>query len=305
MSHYLNSFMNHIMLDKGLSANTQEAYERDLARYLLYAQETGIQDVSRAGAQVIRGYIAELSKTGLAESSLSRNISVIRMFYRFLAAEKLADSNPSVHIETPRLPRKLPVVLEIHEMERILSIPDLATKQGLRDKALFECMYAAGMRVTETVDLTLSDLYFDENIIRVFGKGSKERYVPVGAVAVNAVNQYLKSVRPVLASKGLAGDICFLSLRGRPLTRIAVWKRLKQLALEAGIDKNVTPHTLRHSFATHLLEGGADLRAVQELLGHSDISTTQIYTHLDRAYLQEVINTFHPREQKKAAANGK
>ena len=238
----------------------------------------------------------------MAGSSLARNITSIRMFHRFLMREEITDNDPTVHVEIPKTGRKLPVVLDIPEVERLLAQPDESERRGMRDKAFLEFMYASGVRVSELVELNQSDLFEDDGVARILGKGSKERLVPVGDVAITAVRRYRRDVRPMLAEKGggAAGDLIFLSMWGKPLTRVAVWKILKTYASEAEIKKDVSPHTLRHSFATHLLEGGADLRAVQEMLGHADISTTQIYTHLDREYLKEVIRTFHPREQKKS-----
>ena len=298
----LDRFLDYLVLDRGLSPNTQEAYRNDLQRYLLFVQEQGIADVAGIKIQDVRELILSMSRLGMAGTSLARNISSIRMFHRYLIGEDISENDPTVHVELPKRERKLPTVLDIPEVERLLSQPDESEPRGMRDKALLEFMYASGVRVSEAIQLAQSDFFEKEGLARVFGKGSKERVVPVGRIAVEAVNRYRGKVRPSLSKKtgGKAGDILFLSMWGKPLTRVAVWKILKAYVIKAGIKKNVSPHTLRHSFATHLLEGGADLRAVQEMLGHTDISTTQIYTHLDREYLKEVIQTFHPREQKKS-----
>lgn len=295
---HLTRFLDHLLLDKGLSANTRGAYLNDLRRYLIFIHERGIRDMANVSAQDVRELIAFMSEMGMANSSLARNLTSIRMFHRYLMGEEIIHNDPTINIDVPKRVKKLPTVLEIHEVERLLAQPDESLYRGIRDKALLEFMYASGVRVSELVDLKKSDFFEEEGLARVLGKGSKERIVPVGDIAVRCVQRYSQRVRPELAMKGMGGDHLFLSMWGKPLTRVAVWKLLKSYGMEAGISKNISPHTLRHSFATHLLEGGADLRAVQEMLGHSDISTTQIYTHLDREYLKEVIQTFHPREQR-------
>lgn len=284
-------------MDKGLSRNTFEAYKNDLIRYLDYIQQLGVEQISNCENKHIRNLIVELTAAGMASSSVARNITTIRMFHRFLLGEGLSDSDPTVYIDVPKHIKKLPSVLDIHEIEKILNRPETASPKGLRDRAMLEFLYATGVRVSELIGLTQSDIVASEGYARVFGKGSKERIVPIGDMALQYTLKYQKQVRPALSKKQKGGDVLFLNMRGGPISRIAVWKILKHYALEAGLEKKVSPHTLRHSFATHLLEGGADLRSVQEMLGHADISTTQIYTHLDREYLKEVIHTFHPREQ--------
>lgn len=293
----LDRFIDYLILDRGLSPNTRDAYFNDIKRFLLFLEDRDIQDISACQVRDVQDLIAEMNEMGMASSSLARNISSVRMFYRYLLGEDLVEQDALTGIEMPKRGRKLPTVLEIREVERILDQPDLNQPKGVRDKALLELMYATGIRVSELVHLNQSDVLLEEGFARIFGKGRKERIVPVGDIAITWVKTYCQTVRSLLAKKGLGGDVLFLSMRGRPLTRIAVWKILKAYVLHADIDKEVSPHTLRHSFATHLLEGGADLRSVQEMLGHVDIATTQIYTHLDREYLKEVIQTFHPREQ--------
>jgi integrase/recombinase XerD len=293
----LHRFLSHTALEKGLSPNTLSAYEHDLTRYLLFLQDHGVADVSNISSEQVRSMVIELDAAGLARSSLARNVTAFRMFHRFLTGESVASTDPCANLELPKIKRKLPVVLEIDEVLRILSRPDDSLK-GIRDRAVIETLYATGVRVSELVDLKQSDLFKDDGFARIFGKGSKERVVPVGEEALFRISQYLTRVRPALAGSGPGSDTLFLSMKGRPLTRLVVWKILKSYAAAAGIAKPVSPHTFRHSFATHLLEGGADLRSIQEMLGHADIATTQIYTHLDREYLKEVIRTFHPRERK-------
>ena len=293
----LNRFLDYLILDKGLSQNTHDAYRNDINRFLHFLEVKGIEDIATCQTNDVQDLIIEMSRMGMAGSSLSRNISSIRMFYRYMIGENLLENDVTVNIELPKRERRLPTVLEIVEVERLLEQPDLNQPKGIRDKALLELMYATGIRVSELIHLNQSDVSLEEGFARIFGKGGKERIVPVGDIAIGCVKNYLRTVRSLLAKRGTGGDLLFLSMRGRPLTRLAVWKILKEYVLQADIGKKVSPHTLRHSFATHLLEGGADLRSVQEMLGHVDISTTQIYTHLDREYLKEVIQTFHPREQ--------
>jgi len=294
----LARFLNYVLLDKGLSNNTYLAYRNDLRHYLSFLHDQGLKDISQSETKDVRNFIVLMSELGVAGSTIVRNITSIRMFYRYLLIEDILEKDPTENVEVPKKERKLPVVLEIHEVETLLDQIDLSEPRGIRDRAMLEFLYATGVRVSELIGLSQSDFMEEEGFVRVLGKGSKERIVPVGDVAVNFVKRYRREVRSFLARKKVGGDVLFLSMRGRPLTRVAVWKILKEYVRKVGISKNVSPHTLRHSFATHLLEGGADLRSVQEMLGHVDISTTQIYTHLDREYLREVIQTFHPREQK-------
>jgi integrase/recombinase XerD len=293
-----NRFLDYASMERGLSANTTGAYRNDLWRYFRFLEQKGVPHPGRATREEVRGLIVLLSDLGLAGSSVARNLTAIRMFHRFLIEESVADSDPTLDVEIPKTDKKLPFVLEVHEIVRILETPDTIEPKGLRDRALLEFLYATGLRVSEATAATLSDLDASERLVRVIGKGNKERIVPVGETALECIKKYVMDVRGTVAGRGKSGDILFLSMKGRPLTRYAVWKILRFYTLKAGIAKPVSPHTFRHSFATHLLEGGADLRSVQELLGHADISTTQIYTHLDREYLREVIMSFHPRERK-------
>ncbi|MCW8961713.1 MAG: site-specific tyrosine recombinase XerD, partial [Ignavibacteriaceae bacterium] len=236
-----------------------------------------------------------LTKLGLSSRSAARYYSSIKGFFGYLFSSGYIKINPMEKISAPKVSRILPNVLNINEIENILSGPDVSKKLGLRDKALLETFYACGLRVSELINLKLSDLFLNEEMIRVFGKGSKERFVPIGSSAINWIGEYLKAGRPLLEKKAKSQHVLFLNNRGTKLSRMGVWKIVKKYAQLAGIQKEVHPHTFRHSFATHLLEGGADLRAVQEMLGHVDISTTQIYTHIDRDYIKQVHRDFHPR----------
>jgi integrase/recombinase XerD len=298
----MERFINHIMLDKGLSRNTRDAYQNDLRRYLLFIQEGGLSDLGRIRSKDVRSYVSSLADAGLEGSSVARAVTSVRMFHRHLIAEHGLETDPTAGVELPKRTRALPSVLDIPEVLRLLEQPDMTRDQGVRDRAMIEFLYATGVRVSELIGVTQSDLLEKEQLVRVFGKGSKERIVPVGRAALHYVKKYQTEVRPRLCVGRSGGDVLFLNLRGRPMSRVAVWNMIKQYARTAGILKNVHPHTLRHCFATHLLEGGADLRSVQEMLGHADIATTQIYTHLDREYLREVLLTFHPRENPKVSA---
>jgi len=296
METYLKDYLTMLRVERNLAVNSLDAYSRDLKRYLTYLHdETGIKTMQRIRPKHIRGFIRCLNDAHLAPASVSRVFSAIRSYHNFLTSEKLVLDNPTQLLEAPRLPRKLPEVLTVEEVDTIIAAIDRDHPMSLRDLAIIECLYSAGLRVTELCDLKLTSLLFETEMVRIIGKGSKERFVPLGAPALKMLNEYLKYLRPGLSRKGKNTGYLFLSRNGRQLTRMAVWNILKRWSGAAGITKQISPHTLRHSFATHLLEGGADLRAVQEMLGHADISTTQIYTHLDKAYLKEVHRTFHPR----------
>ena len=290
----LLGFLDYVMLERGLSDNTARAYQRDLCRYLGLLTDGGIQTpdaISQANVSALLNVLAEL---GLEASSVARNLTAVRMFHRFLLAEGMARRDPTEHLRPPRLGRKLPAVLNVYEIERLMLAPDVETPLGLRDRALLEMLYGAGLRVSELIGLAQMDLLFDVEVIRVMGKGNRERVVPIGSEGIEWVTAYLDDVRPELVKPHTEQEV-FLNFRGARFSRMGVWKLLRQYATLAGLEKKVSPHTLRHSFATHLLEGGADLRAVQEMLGHANISTTQIYTHVDREYLKEVHRMFHPR----------
>jgi integrase/recombinase XerD len=290
----LPRFADHLRFERGLSERTLEAYRRDVQRLAEYLGAAGREGPATATTADLRAFVLKLKDLGLSASSIARNISAIRTYFGFLLAEDLVVSDPSERLQSPRGWRKLPEVLTVGEITRLLEAPDLGGRLAWRDRALLEFMYASGVRVSEAVDLQLRNLALEEEIAVVHGKGSKERIVPIGRRAVGALSLYLRELRPRL-EKGRGQGRVFLNARGAPLTRMGIWKILRGHVEAAGLSKPVSPHTLRHSFATHLLEGGADLMAVQEMLGHADISTTQIYTHVDRRYLAEVHRSFHPR----------
>ncbi len=280
------------MVEKGLSANTLEAYRRDLAAYREFFEKQKLKDWSKVRREHIMQFLMQEKRRGLEAPSIARRLVAVKVFHRFLVAEKhLAEDITSV-LETPKLWKKLPHVLTRPEMEAILKAPDTKKAAGIRDRALLECLYATGTRVSEMVGLKLSDVNLENGFLRCLGKGGKERIVPIGKQAISACREYLEKVRAKLKPKT---EHFFTGKRKGGLTRQFLWQLVKKYARQAGITKPLTPHTFRHSFATHLLEGGADLRIVQELLGHSDISTTQIYTHVSRDHLKSVHARFHPR----------
>jgi integrase/recombinase XerD len=287
-------FLDFIALEEGLSRLTQNAYEKDLTRFAEYADTKNAAAPLDITARMLREYVYHLKDLGLSPASIRRNVSAIRTYFRFLTGDGIVVRDPSERLETPKRWRELPDVLSIDEIKRLIAAPTLDDTMVFRDRALLELAYGAGLRVSEWISLTVRDLLLEEGLVRVFGKGSKERLVPIGRSAIGAAAVYLRETRPRL-EKGEGKGILFLNARGRPLTRMGAWKILRGYVERAEITKHVTPHTLRHSFATHLLEGGADLRAVQEMLGHVDISTTQIYTHVDREYLRKVHRSYHPR----------
>ena len=290
----LPRFLDHLRFERGVSERTLSAYEHDVTRLAVFLKALGRSCPSEATTSDLRAFVLRLKDLGLAPTSISRNISAIRTYFGFLLSEGLVTADPSERIQTPKRWRTLPQVLTLAEITRLLEAPDLDHPLAWRDRAMLEFMYASGVRVSELVDLRLRNLMLGEQIAVVHGKGSKERIVPIGRKAAGALTVYLRELRPRL-DKGKSDGRVFLNARGTPLTRMGVWKILRGHLEAAGIETPASPHTLRHSFATHLLEGGADLMAVQEMLGHADISTTQIYTHVDRAYLTEVHRTFHPR----------
>jgi integrase/recombinase XerD len=293
-SFHIDIFDNFLSLEKGSSARTREAYRKDIERLVTYAAMRGAIDPLSLNSKLLREYVYHLKDLGLAPASIRRNISAARTYFRFLLAEGVLVKDPSERLETPKRWRSLPEVLTVAEVEKLLASPSLDEPMAFRDRALLELAYGAGLRVSEWITLPVRDVALEEGLVRVFGKGSKERLVPIGRRAIGAVAIYLRELRPKLERGGGKG-ILFLNARGTPLSRMGAWKILRHHVEQAGITKHVSPHTLRHSFATHLLEGGADLRAVQEMLGHADISTTQIYTHVDREYLRSVHRQFHPR----------
>jgi integrase/recombinase XerD len=290
----LERFHDYLAIEKGSSPLTNEAYLRDVTRFATFCVTKGARDPASTSARLLREYVYHLKDLGLAPSSMRRNVSAVRSYFRFMLGEGELVRDPSERLETPKRWRTLPEVLTVDEAERLLSAPSLDEPMAFRDRAMLELAYGAGLRVSEWISISMRDVMMEDHLVRVFGKGSKERLVPIGRKAIGAVAIYLRELRPRL-EKGQGKSILFLNARGEPLSRMGAWKILRKYVLQAGITKPVSPHTLRHSFATHLLEGGADLRAVQEMLGHADISTTQIYTHVDREYLRSVHKQFHPR----------
>jgi integrase/recombinase XerD len=306
MKKFLTDFLNHLSLEAGFSPNTVESYKIDLKRYIKFLGDEKVSSLEEIKEDHITKLIGQLSLLGLKATSIARNLAAIRSFHKFLVRESYTESDPTGALESPKLWRKLPMVLDQHEMERLLdqSMEDAYSKKGkplplhLRDKAILEFLYATGVRISELIGMKRKNLLLEVGLVRVIGKGQKERIVPIGEKAIKSVEEYLSDLRPRLANQN-SQDVLFLNRRGGRFSRMGVWKILRKYVNKAGIKKKVSPHTIRHSFATHLLDGGADLRAVQEMLGHADISTTQIYTHLDREYLKEVHKTFHPREKMK------
>jgi integrase/recombinase XerD len=291
---FIERFDDFLALEQGASVETSKAYKLDIERFVTYEQVKGAASPSEVGSRSLREYIYHLKDMGLAPASIRRNISAVRTYFKFLLGEGHVVRDPSERLETPKRWRTLPDVLGVDEVERLLAAPSLDERLAFRDRAMLEVAYGAGLRVSEWISLAVRDVMLQDHLVRVFGKGAKERLVPIGRRAIGAIAIYLRELRPTL-ERGEGKGILFLSARGQPLSRMGAWKILRKYVDQAGITKHVSPHTLRHSFATHLLEGGADLRAVQEMLGHVDISTTQIYTHIDREYLRSVHKQFHPR----------
>jgi integrase/recombinase XerD len=291
---WLEGFRDFLALESGHSANTVESYLRDLRRLGEFATSRGIRDPGRLTRSALRDFVFMLKDVGLSAASIRRGVSAIRTYYGFLVGEGRVTEDPSDRLESPRRGRTLPETLSVNEVEALLAAPKVEEPLAWRDRALLELGYGAGLRVSELCGLGLTDLLLSENLVRIFGKGGKERLVPLGRAVIGAVSVYLHTKRPQL-DRGRSKGRVLLNARGEPLSRVGAWGIVKRATQRAGITKRVTPHTLRHSFATHLLEGGADLRAVQEMLGHADLSTTQIYTHVDREYLRSVHKQFHPR----------
>jgi integrase/recombinase XerD len=293
---YIQGFKSFLQLEKSLSKNSVEAYLHDvdlLIRFLEFKKlNLSPKDLELGHLQDFLKWINEM---GMSAHSQARIISGIKSFYKYLLLENILNHNPTELIEAPKLGRKLPDTLSLEEINKIIEAIDLSTPEGQRNKAILETLYSCGLRVSELVNLKISNLYFNDEFIKVVGKGDKERLVPIGSVAIKQINIYKNEIRSNLAVKKEHEDVLFLNRRGSKLSRVMVFTIIKQLAFKIGLKKHISPHTFRHSFATHLIEGGADLRAVQEMLGHESITTTEIYTHLDRDYLRQAIIQFHPR----------
>ncbi|WP_289020094.1 site-specific tyrosine recombinase XerD [uncultured Desulfobacter sp.] len=295
MHELADAYMDYLTIEKGLSVNSITAYGTDLASYINYLSDNGIEEIRDADTTAILGWLVYLTRQGLSAKSRARYLVSIRGFYKYLAAEKLITANPLKDIDIPKTGRHLPGVISVNEVEALLNACEPTTPKGQRNLAMMEIMYGAGLRVSELVFLKVVDVNLDAGLVRVMGKGAKERIVPIGSKAKDAARLWLDQGRP-MALKQLSSDFLFIARAGQPMTRQAFWKIIKKYALVAGIVRPISPHTLRHSFATHLIEGGADLRSVQTMLGHSDISTTQIYTHISREYLIKMHHEFHPRK---------
>lgn len=294
MKELLDEFLNYLSVERGLSKNTVYSYRTDILHFISHLDAKGIKDIDGIKRQDITNYLLHLKDKGISSNSITRALVAIKMFYRFLVEERLAADDVAGILESPRLIRPLPNVLSIGEVDKLLNAPDARDWLGIRAKAALELIYATGMRVSEMVDLTTDGLNLDVGFIRCKGKGGKERLVPVGKVARSSISRYVEKVRPRLL-KHKEETHLFLTRLGRKVSRQSFWKMIKKYAKLARIKKKITPHTLRHSFATHLLERGADLRVVQEMLGHADISTTQIYTHINKERLKAIHKQFHPR----------
>ncbi len=294
MADWVTGFIEHLAVERGLSKNTLESYQRDLFTFERYLNETYQEQLLGTTRTHLVHYLSWLQKSGRANSTISRNLASLRSFFHYLLQMEILAADPTLHVDTPKIEKRLPKVLSINEVERLLAVPDTGTAAGRRDKAMLELLYATGIRVTELVSIHVPDVNLSAGFLKCMGKGSKERIIPIGEVAQESLREYLEGGRTQLL-KDRPTDALFLNHLGKGMSRQGFWKILKKHARAAGIVKDITPHTLRHSFATHLLERGADLRAVQEMLGHADISTTQIYTHVTRSRLKEVYVTAHPR----------
>ncbi len=294
MNKRLDAFLHYLQVEKGLSDNTIDSYRRDLTRFLSYLKEQGCSNLNQIEREHILSFLLKLRREKKAVATINRHLSSIRTFFRYLIQDQVLKTDPSALIETPKQEKKLPHILSVEEVEQLLQAPESSTPFGQRDKAMLEVLYATGIRVSELINLKLDDVHLEMGFLKCMGKGAKERIIPLGEAAIKALTLYLNNGRRKL-DKTRRETTLFLNHHGRPLTRQGFWKIIKQHAVQAGIKKRITPHTLRHSFATHLLENGADLRAVQEMLGHADISTTQIYTHVTKIRLREVYAQAHPR----------
>ena len=296
MQSFIKGYKSYLQLEKSLSKNSIEAYLHDiekLQQYLAISQQTILLDA--INLKILQNFIHWIHELGMTATSQARIISGLKSFFNYLILEDIIQSNPTELLEAPKTARKLPDTLAFEELEKLFDAIDMSTQEGTRNKAILETMYSCGLRVTELTELKISNIYADVEFIKVIGKGNKERLVPIGASALKFIQIYVENIRAHIVPKKNAEDILFLNRRGGKLSRVMIFYIIKELTNKAGIQKNIHPHTLRHSFATHLVEGGANLRAVQEMLGHESITTTEIYTHLDRNFLKETLNTFHPR----------
>lgn len=295
MEEFLKEYLTILRFEKNLSDNTINSYQNDIRNFLSYCCQSNITDLNDVKSSDLSKYFELQRSAGKDSSTSARYMSSLKGFFGYLQDNNYIEVNPTEKLLSVKKSRKLPAVLSIQEIELILNSPDTNDLTGLRDKAILELFYSSGLRVSELINLKINDLFFNDEVIRVFGKGSKERIVPIGSSAIKWVNEYLIKARPSLEKKSKSQNFVFLNKRGSKLSRMWIWKIVSKYSSDAGIKKEIHPHTFRHSFATHLLEGGADLRAVQEMLGHADISTTQIYTHINREYIKQVHKDHHPR----------
>ena len=294
MEQMVDTFLLHLKVERGLAKNTLDSYRRDLNKFIGYLHRQGIINLNDVDRRMIMSFMEDLHNHNRAAATISRNLAAIRSFYSFLLQENMVSSNPSAELDAPKIPKRLPNVMTVSQVARLMEQPNGKNAAGMRDKAMLELLYATGIRVSELVDLDLVDVNLEMGFLRCLGKGSKERIVPMGQKAVEAVGTYLQKGRVKLVRNSEV-EAVFVNIHGGRLTRQGFWKILKKYVRQAGFEGDITPHTLRHSFATHLLENGADLRAVQEMLGHSDISTTQIYTQVTAIHLRDVYQQSHPR----------
>jgi len=294
MDDLLDSFLSYLVVEKGLSENTLESYGRDLKQFLLFIKSRGITSAREVKYGDILDFLTRSREEGLNATTIVRSMVSVKQFFKYLLSEKVLSEDPTAHIKTPKMKKAIPGVISLDDVESILGAPDESTPEGLRDAAMLEILYATGIRVSELIGLKLNDVNFELGFVVVYGKGSKERVVPIGDKAREKLLSYLRDSRPALL-KSRESKALFVTRRGAGMTRQGFWKIIKAQALRAGVTKKISPHTLRHSFATHLLERGADLRTIQVMLGHSDISTTQIYTHVESERLKEIHKKYHPR----------
>lgn len=295
MENDLNDYIHYLKVERGLSENTIVSYRRDLSQYLAFLQANKIEAWDEIDRFFVMSFLKHLSTEQKSSATITRMISSLRKFHQFLRQERYTDQDPMQHIETPKKAQKLPKTLSLDEVVKLIETPNTVDKYGIRDRAILEVMYATGLRVTELISLRLDNLHLSLGLIQTVGKGDKERIIPLGDMAIKWIDIYMEKSRPLLANREQNEPYLFLNHHGRGFSRQGIWKNLKRYVDQAGIKKEVTPHTLRHSFATHLLENGADLRVVQELLGHTDISTTQIYTHITKQRMADVYKDHFPR----------
>lgn len=293
----LVDYLHYLQIERGLSHNTLQAYERDLTKYKQFIRRLSFTNWEQVERHHIVQFLATLKAEDKSPATISRMISSVRSFHQFLLNDQMVTNDVSLHIEMPKQGRTLPDILSIEQVDKLLNIEG-EEPLDIRNKAMLELLYATGLRVSELIDLEMNDIHITMGFVRCIGKGNKERIVPIGTLAIEAMEQYIAYARPILVKRNKTETKFFVNYHGRPLSRQGFWKVLKKLALDAGLSQSITPHTLRHSFATHLLENGADLRSVQEMLGHADISTTQIYTHVSRTRLADTYKQFHPRAEK-------